>query len=138
MKGRRAIAAVLLATSAACMGPRRAVLQPGEYISTERPKRIWLTRADGTVVLVDAPRIFGDTLFGWTETEMGGEEVWLGLPQIQRVEVRRVDSLRTGLLIAGVGILTIVAFASLVETGGESGPPLNLEDDDSRVWFGRR
>ena len=127
MQLKRAVALVsLVAFSAACMGPRRAVDDPGQYISTERPDRVWLTDDNGTIVVL-APRVFGDSLFGWSSTEADAEEIWLGLADVRSVEVQRVDPLRTGILAVAV---TAAAVVGAVLLAGSGSPDPDLQDDE--------
>ncbi len=134
MQLKRAVALVsLVAFSAACMGPRRAVDDPGQYISTERPDRVWLTDDNGTIVVL-APRVFGDSLFGWSSTEADAEEIWLGLADVRSVEVQKLDPLRTGILAVAVTAAAVVG-AVLLSGGGSPDPDLQDDEDLSVVRF---
>lgn len=135
---RRAAAALLLLTYAACTGAPRAVKDPGDYIASRSPKEIILTRKDGTVLEVDAPRLHGDTLLGYTNADGQPEVVWLGLPDIEEVRVRRIDPLRTGLVVGGALVGTVALIAAL-SGSGMSDPTVNDDIEDSRVfWFAIR
>ncbi len=134
MQLKRAVALVsLVAFSAACMGPRRAVDEPGAYISTERPDRIWLTDDNGTIV-VEAPRVFGDSLFGWSSTEADADEIWLGLADVRSVEVQRLDPVRTGILAVAVTAAAVFGLV-LLSGSGSSNDEMLQDDGDSVVRF---
>ena len=53
---------VLVATAAACTAV--VPVRSKDFITTKRPKEVWVTRADGLVVHVFEPRFLGDTLVG--------------------------------------------------------------------------
>jgi hypothetical protein len=116
---RRVIASVLLGTMLAsgCMSAPRTVASPRTYIPMNRPSRVWLTTADGERMVVTGARILpGDTLFA---RSMSGEEVWLHLSQIERVQARQLDKKKTALVVGGAlaaaGI--VVALASGTGSG---------------------
>ena len=60
---RKMVAAVLLISMTACttIGP---VANPREFIPVKRPREIWLTQNDGTVLLMYTPRLMGDSILG--------------------------------------------------------------------------
>jgi hypothetical protein len=51
-----------LATSLACTAV--VPVRSKDFITTKRPREVWVTRADGLVVHVLEPRFVGDTLVG--------------------------------------------------------------------------
>jgi hypothetical protein len=116
---RRVIASVLLVTMLAsgCMSAPRTIASPRTYIPMNRPSQVWLTTEDGERMVVTGARILpGDTLFA---RSMSGEEVWLHLSQIQRVQARQLDKKKTALVVGGAlaaaGI--VVAIAAGVGSG---------------------
>lgn len=126
-------ALLLVLHAAACMGAPRAVNSPRDYIEREEPKQIILTRTDGTIFTVDAPELHGDTLLGYRKTESGrAEVVWLGLPDVEQVAVRKVDPFRTGLVVVA-GIAGLVTFFALLSGSGQGDPRVGEMDEDSRV-----
>jgi hypothetical protein len=116
---RRGIALVLLIAmvSSSCMSAPRTIASPRTFIPMNRPNQIWLTDKDGEHMVVMRPRILpGDTLFARTA---GGEEVWLPLSDIQRVQARQLDKQKTFLVIGGAVALGGLFFA--VAAGGGDG-----------------
>ncbi len=105
---------------------------PGQYISTERPDRVWLTDDNGTIVVL-APRVFGDSLFGWSSTEADAEEIWLGLADVRSVEVQGLDPVRTGIL--AVAVTAAAVFGLVLLSGSGSADEMMPDDADSVVRF---
>src|SRR5947207_12934399 len=60
---RRVLSAMLILLTAGCttVGP---VTSPREFIPIKRPREIWLTRNDGTVLLMYRPTLQGDSILG--------------------------------------------------------------------------
>ena len=115
---RRAVALVLLIviTVSGCMSAPRSVASPRTYIPMRRPERIWLVDEDGTRTVVNRPRILpGDTLFGRAGD---GEEIWLPLSSIRRVEARELDKKKTMALIGAGVAVGAVFFAISAGSGG--------------------
>lgn len=123
---RRAVAVVLLTSllASSCMSAPRTISSPRTFIPMNRPDRVWLTDKDGEQLVVTRPRILpGDTLFART---LSGEEVWMPLTDIRRVQARQLDKNKTLLLVGGtVGIAGLVF---LMAAGG--GDPINKDDLD--------
>ena len=105
--GARVIAMTALAAQAACMtGPRLVRERPGDYLEMNVPKRVWATLADGQHVVIDAPRVIQDTVFGWSE----GEEFVEPTDDLQDLRVQKLSVLRTSVfptLLAG-GLVTAI------------------------------
>jgi hypothetical protein len=114
--GRRAIALCLVAAQIGCMTPPRLVPEPAPYLQAHSPKRIWATLPSGEDVVIDAPRLFGDSLLGVTRT--GGEtrEVWVAVTDLQNVRARRTSAARTALAVALA--VTVVGLAVVLIPGG--------------------
>lgn len=119
---RRTIAVLLILTVAACttMGP---VAAPADYIATERPSRIWITRADDQVIVVEAPRLLGDTLVGFVQ----GSYREMLLSEAKQVAVTRPAGARTAVVVGGVVAVGAVLIALLASTGPHS--PLPTPED---------
>jgi hypothetical protein len=123
---RRSIALVLLVVilASSCMSAPRTISSPRTYIPMNRPDRVWITDKDGDRTMVTRPRILpGDTLFART---LSGDEVWLPLTDIQRVQARQLDKKKT-LLAVGGGILAGGLFILIAAGGGD---PINKDDLD--------
>ena len=116
---RRGIAFILLIafTTGSCMSAPRTIASPRTFIPMNRPDRIWLTDTDGERMVVMRPRILpGDTLFART---LSGEEVWLPLSKIERVQARQLDKQKTLLVVGGAFAAAGLFFA--LATGVGSG-----------------
>jgi hypothetical protein len=109
--GRRAVAALLLLTQGACLSSPQPVGAPAPYLQEETPKRIWVSLVNGDEMVIDGPRVYGDTLLGFTEKEGVQEEVWMPLSNLREVKAKHVSGVRTALLgaaiAASVGLLVI-------------------------------
>ena len=114
---RRAVATVLLAAfiTSSCMSAPRTVASPRTYIPIKRPERVWLVNEDGERIEVNRPRILpGDTLFGRSRL---GEEIWIALSDVQRVQARELDKKKTLLAVGGVVLAAGLFFAVAAGTG---------------------
>jgi hypothetical protein len=66
-----------------------------------RPSRVWVTRADQSVVEVTGPQVFGDTLVGYID----GEFYELPTSDLRRAVIRQPARAKTiGLAVAGVAV----------------------------------
>jgi hypothetical protein len=113
--------AVLLA---GCYTKPMAVSSPSSYIRDKEPGTIWLERAGNTVVL-ETPRIVGDSLLGYTPDTRDELVVSLGELNQTNVKVRRVDRLKTALLVGGgaVALGTMVGLTAGKGHGSVQDPP---------------
>lgn len=112
----------LLGITVAChtMSP---VNSPREYIAGQQPSKVWVTQTDGSVVLVEGPKMVGDTLVGF----VGGEYRELPFSDVKQVVARQPAKKKTILsitagTIATAGILWFIA-------GGGLGAS-DIPDDD--------
>src|SRR5687768_13096446 len=123
---RRIIACLLITgiLASGCMSAPRTVASPRTFIPLKRPERVWLVDKDGERMEVTRPRILpGDTLFGRSRV---GEEIWVALSDVQRVQARELDKQKTILLVGGAVAAAGVLFALSAGTG--SG--INKDDID--------
>jgi hypothetical protein len=111
----RLLVAVLLLAQGACLTPPRP--ESALYLRSESPKRIWVSLANGEEMVIDGPKVYGDSLLGFTQKGETKEEVWLPLSDLTEVRTRHVSGPRTallgGLIAAGViaGVVMIPAAA---------------------------
>jgi hypothetical protein len=129
---RRVICGVLLVAQAGCLTTPRAVggqAGPGAYLQANSPKRIWVTLTNGQQLVIDAPRVYGDTLLGVTKKGTTHEEVWLPLTDLQDVRTRQVSGGRTA-LFGGViaAVLGLVLIAWPTGSGSHDRPCMNEGD----------
>jgi len=111
----RAVAlTVALATFAAC---RSIVPLPSPwatYISTKQPSSVWLTRANHSVLRVDGPRVFHDTVVGAVE----GRYTEVPLSDVIRVSAEQKDKTKTILAAALGGVATVGALIVIFQGQG--------------------
>ena len=80
-------------------------LTPEEVGSARTLDRIWVTRADQSVLLVNAPEVRGDTLVGFVD----GKYQEMPLSQAVTLKVRERDPGRTAALVGGAAGATVAA-----------------------------
>lgn len=111
-KVRTGICLVLLTAHLGCATAPRPVASPQAYLQNNNPKRIWVTLTNGNAMVIDAPRVYGDSLLGFTRNGQVREEVWLPLSDLQEVRTRQVSGSKTALVtgaIAGaVGLILMI------------------------------
>jgi hypothetical protein len=110
---RRQLLGGLLA--AAVAGTACHTLTPLSWDELEgiRPSRVWVTRADQSVVEVSGPQVFGDTLVGYID----GEFSEMPTADLRRAVVRRPARART-IALAVAGTALTAALVAMV-AGGE-------------------
>lgn len=120
----RPVCTILLTTlgTGACT-TLRPVAAPQQFIPTARPDRIWVTRTDNSRVLVEGPRLMGDTLAGFVR---GRYEEML-LPDARWIQVRQPAPRRTALFVAGTTVLAAGLFF-LLSGNGPGGGGYGTED----------
>jgi hypothetical protein len=106
----------------------RVVTTPQDYLSVQRPSQIALTRQDGTQAVVFAPRLVRDTIFGMTGMSQScmlnkcmGQEVTIGVTEVQSFKVRELDKTKTLALLGVGGVGVVVVAAALSGKGPEMG-----------------
>lgn len=90
-----------LALTASCTGWRIQPVAPAEYIRTERPDRVRITRTDQTTVEVFAPVLVGDSIRG-LPSEKAIRPIMIPLEEATQVAIRKFSIGRTALLIVTV------------------------------------
>lgn len=118
----RATTAVLLFSFLSCT-TLRPVADANAYLSTSRPGRVWVRTTDETL-LVEAPRLIGDTLVGFVE----GEYREFLPDAVREVRVRESAPRRTVFLTAGMIAVGAFLIATLAGTG--PGGRLPTPEDD--------
>ncbi len=101
--------ALLLATlaSAACTTMKSVTLNQLDILA---PDRAWVTQSDESVVLMDEPKVVGDTLVGY----VGRRREKLPSTGFKQLRVRTSAPTRTAVLAVGstaglIGLLAVVA-----------------------------
>lgn len=126
---RAIVLAGMIAPLSACF-TMRPVATPQEFIPSARPDRIWVTRTDNSRLMIEGPRLIGDTLVGWVR----GQYQEILLPQTRWMSVRQPAPKRTAFLIAGsvvigAGLLYVLAGKGLgggPSTGEDPSNPSSL------------
>ena len=104
-----------LSSTTACKTMRPVTL---EYLRSAQPSRVWVTRADQSVVIVSGPQVLGDTLVGYVGQTF--EEI--PAAAVKQVKVRMSAPGKTVALVAG-SVIGFAAFAYvLAGTGGGNMP----------------
>jgi hypothetical protein len=98
------------------------VQNPAAYVSSEAPNRVWLKRANsGTRVQVEAPRLAGDTLFGF----VAGRFEEIPLAETEWVQARRPATGRTlGLVFAMTGVGAAMVANFFMHQSSTNGTPV--------------
>lgn len=111
---------VLLMTQLACAtAPRPVGPNPAAYFQSHTPKRIWVTTTDGERMIIEHPRVYGDSLLGFTNSAGAREEVWMPLTNLQDIRARQLSSGKTALAIAAAtGALALLVI--LIKGAGAS------------------
>jgi hypothetical protein len=94
------IALGLLAATLVGCATTRPVQDPADYILSKHPDRVTLTRAGGSASILYHPHVLGDSVTGFD----GASYVTLVLEESSVVEARRVDGVRTGVLLGTIAI----------------------------------
>jgi hypothetical protein len=96
-----------------------------EQLGVARPGAVYITRPDQSVVVLETPRVFGDTLVGYIKGEFQELSKTELNPQLYRV--RQMAGVRTAALVtaAAVGAGT---FVFLVSGAGRSVNPEDTRD----------
>jgi hypothetical protein len=129
----RRLAASLWVVACALPGAACYTLRPVTYeqLGTARPGTVWITRSDQSVVVLETPRVFGDTLVGYINGEFKELSATELNPRLFRV--RHVASARTAAVIAvaAAGIGTFVGLIS--STGQYVDPTAGLDCEDPQT-----
>ncbi len=127
---KRLIASVVLAAYLpACTSWKTQPVSPEHTIATKQPSRVRVTRADGSKIILIRPQVAGDSLAGDLpgSGRPGQPNSRLAVPlsDVREVAVERVDGVKTGALIVGLGLTAVLVAAALSED--DSPPPCQGE-----------
>jgi len=128
----RIIASALLLAQVACMTAPRAVPAPSPFLQSTPPKHIWVSLANGEQMVIDAPKVYGDSLLGFTQKGETREEVWMPLSDLREVKARHLSGPRTALLGGIIAVSTIVGIILIPTAGGERMPLCTYDCDDGQ------
>ena len=110
---------LLLVYLPACTSWQVGTSTPAQFVQTEQPDRVRVTRADGTKMELRSPVVQGDSLVG-TAGEDTTSHVSLLLSDVQSVAVQKVSAGKTTLAVAG-GLVVVLVIAYLIDCGGKTG-----------------
>jgi geranylgeranyl pyrophosphate synthase len=125
---RRTLSALIVA--AALSGTACYTMRPVTFaeLGAARPGAVWITRNDQSVIVVEAPRVYGDTLVGYVDGEF--QELPQSELNPQLYQVRRMAAAKTASLIVA-SMLGAGTFAFLVSsTNSYHDPQTNLDCED--------
>jgi hypothetical protein len=95
--------AIVAASLTACSRWQVQSLAPEALLAERHPDRIRITRADRTTIVLRAPKVSGDTVYGslreGPDTAARPEAV--ALADVAQVETRKLDPVATGALTLG-------------------------------------
>lgn len=114
------IAALL--SSAACYTMRPVTL---DELGAAQPARVWVTRADQSIAVVDGPRLYGDTLVGY----VNGRFEEMSAAGLTQMRVRRRAGGRTAALIAA-GAVGAAALVYVLSGSGGGQDPCSTSSSD--------
>jgi hypothetical protein len=114
-------AGVLVAAFAACTSVNPVASPWATYIVNKQPTTIWLTRTNRSVVRVDGPRVFHDTIIGAVQ----GQYTEIPLSDVTRVSAMRSDKTKTILAATAGGVATVGALVFIFrgQGGSQVSPP---------------
>lgn len=92
----RVLAGILVTTGVAACTTVASIQSPGKYIAGNKPRSVWLTKANKSVVRVDGPRMVGDTVVG----AVSGEYTEIPLSEVTRASAIQADKAKT--VLAGI------------------------------------
>lgn len=111
---RRVVAAIVIALgafgTAACTTWRIQGLSPAMVITRDQPRVIRITAIDSSHVVVDNPRLIGDTLTGTT----GATPFRAPVSDVAYVSLRRGDAGKTAGLVLLGGVGALIGLAVLI------------------------
>ena len=104
----------------------KAVPEPARFIAGTQPQKVWITQTDGTTLQIGAPRVVGDTMFGFLGTEF--QEI----PMHSITEVRAVRSApgRTVALATAFALTAGVAYYEMNKKGGSGSVNCTGNEED--------
>ena len=119
---RQRLCVVLSVLLTAC-STLQPVATPQQFIPTAQPTRIWVTQSDNSTLMLEAPRLLGDTLVGF----VGGRYQEMLLPQVRWMGVRQPAPRRTTVLVAGL-VFVGAGLIAMLASSGPGGGPMGGED----------
>jgi len=117
MKLKWIVAGIALAAIAACKSVVPLPSPWATYIQTKQPGSVWLTRTNHSVVRVDGPRVFNDTIVGAVQ----GQYAEVPISDVVRMSAVEKDKTKTILAATVGGVATAAALVVIFQGQGSSG-----------------
>ena len=114
------LAAVLLLTYLpACTSWHVGGPTPMEFVTTKKPETVRVTRTDGSTLILTAPRIVADSLYGVTRAGMAQEDsahtIAVPLADVRLLEARGGNT-GTALIVVGGVVLALFIIGCSAES----------------------
>lgn len=116
MKLKWIVAGIALAAIAACKSIVPLPSPWATYIQSKQPGSVWLTRSNHSVVRVDGPRVFNDTIVGAVQ----GQYAEVPLSDVVRMSAIEKDKTKTILAATVGGVATAAALVVIFQGQGSS------------------
>jgi hypothetical protein len=115
--------AVMTLSGAGCYTLKPVTL---EQVLIHQPPRVWVTRSDQSVVVLEKPQLLGDTLVG----HVNGSYEEITAAERGQLRMRAMAGGRTAAVI-GVSALSVITMAALLagSGGGDDTPPPSCQQD---------
>jgi len=107
MKPTRSFLILALGATGCMTGPLTVTGSPAAYLANRPTSRAWVVLKDDRQMVIDAPQVISDTVFGFTN----GNTVNVASDQVKELKVRKVSVFRTALI---PGAIVVGAVASVV------------------------
>jgi hypothetical protein len=113
---RRLVSTLLLLTYLpACSTWQVGTPTPAQFVEQKKPHSIRVTRTDGSRITLTSPMVRNDSILGNSGAGDPEHSVALALSDVQQVEVRKIATGKTLLLVGG--ILVAVAIIGCAASG---------------------
>jgi hypothetical protein len=124
---RRGVSALLLLIYLpACASWHLGTPNPAQFVETERPEQVRVTRTDGSSFTLASPSIRGDSLIGrgggGLSREDSARTVAVPLSDVSKVEVRKTSVGKTLAMVGGVLAALLIIGCATTSGGGYVDP----------------
>ena len=96
---------------------------PAEFVATSKPDRVRVTRGDGSTLVLTAPSVRDDTLFGTVPAGLARDDqarpVAIPLADVRVVEVKRGSAGNTIVIVGGVLLVLLVLGCATSSNAGK-------------------
>ena len=117
-RAEQVVGAILLVTIAPMLSGCSAWHQkhpPGQFVAERKPERVRVVTSEGHKVELSSPTIVADSMVGSLSPAAPADtSAAIALRDIEKLEVREGDVLKTTGLVLGIVLLSLTAFGALV------------------------